>query len=482
MITAITYLMTDIFLFLFLCYVIILGAICYSADSYQRLSFFSYLVVCSIGIFFAILLISQTLFFEFEVTIYQLKYSYEIQWSKLCFLLFSLLFIILSKIYWRFMVTRPFEFAILILIFIIASSMLLSVIDSLILYLALELQSLTLYCLAAIRVDLLSSTRAGLKYFILGSFASGLLIYGLVALYHETGTTNFYDTYNSLFCLSFTHDMQSTSIFLSLLIIIVGFLFKLAIVPFHLWAPDIYSDSPIISTLLFSTLAKVVVGFLFLRLYFEFLLSVPIFWHVMLIFLFAISSFVGAVSALFEIELIRLLASSGIYNFSFLLLGSLTDTYEGIFASALYILIYVCQNFVLFILIMSIKKYATFEYINIIDEFCNVLSRLPYLYIILHVIYALASFSPLLNVIAKINLLWSSLNAITIFFLPVVNLVSSVIISFAYIRIVRNSYFINNAKALLILDKNFYTYFLLCIMLIFLLIIIVLINLIGFAL
>ena len=437
--------------------------------------------VTILAIIFAILITVQSLCFDYEIIVFQFKYSFAIQLYKLLFLIFSLMFIYVSKIYWRFSQTKPFEFCILILVFIMSSILLMSVFDILSLYLVIEMQSLSLYCLAALRNDSLSSSRSGLKYFIFGSVASGLLVYGLTLFYNETGVTNFNDMHNCLLGLDVIYNTQYTgNIILSEIFILIGFLFKLAIVPFHLWAPDVYADAPIISTLLFSTLAKVAIGFLFLRLYAEVFINFPLFWHTTLVFLLAISSIVGAIGALFETHLLRLLANSGIYNFSFLLLGAVTDTHEGISATLLYIIAYISQNFVLFILIMSLRNYATFEFINDINDFYNIINKHSSLYIILNTVYALSSFSPLLNVMVKINLLWSSLNGVTILILPIINLISSVIMSFGYIRIVRNIYFTNQATSkLVVINKNVYIYFLCTLLLIVMVLCIILINFAG---
>jgi len=189
-------------------------------------------------------------------------------YSKMIILLSSIACLIISQNYVVNNRINSFEYYLIILLSILGLLLLVTSYDLLSVYLALELQSLSFYILASFKRNSTFSTEAGLKYFILGAFASGIILFGISLIYGFTGSTNF-ECLSKLFYSGFSNNIAGiNSVKLGVLFIIVGFLFKLAASPFHVWVPDVYEGSPTSSTAIFAILPKIAILVVLTRLLF----------------------------------------------------------------------------------------------------------------------------------------------------------------------------------------------------------------------
>ena len=255
-----------------------------------------------------------------------------------------------------------FEYPIIILISILGMFFMVSSNDLILFYLGLELQSLSLYILAAIDRDNLRSSEAGIKYFILSALSSGLLLYGCSLLYGFTGSTNFEIISNEL-------NEQNTGAIFAMVFILVGLAFKVSAVPFHMWTPDVYEGSPTSITSYFAVVPKVAGLAVFIKFMFIPFSNILLEWQVIIIFISIASMILGAVAAIGQKNLKRLLAYSSIGHMGYALAGIATGATVGFKSSIVYITIYVIMNIGAFSCLYLMKKegeYKTPAFSNIV--------------------------------------------------------------------------------------------------------------------
>lgn len=302
--------------------------------------------------------------------------------SAICTLLISLQLMDLRK--------YAFEYVILILLATFGLILMVSSYDLLTMYLALEMQSLSLYVLATFNRDSEYSTEAGLKYFILGGFSSGLLLFGMSMIYGFSGMTNFGDLevafqaaslhgdlLRNLAELSFLGSSPSSldslgpsfaalalpalpyandmGIIIGILFLLVGLLFKVAAAPFHMWAPDVYQGSPITSTAFFAIVPKLAVFVLLIRLLFSSFYSFFDVWQAPILISALGSMIIGSFAALEQSNLKRLLSYSAIGHVGFLLMAVASGTVVGVQSLILYMLLYIIMSLNVFGILMSLK-------------------------------------------------------------------------------------------------------------------------------
>ena len=244
------------------------------------------------------------------------------------------------------------EFLALLMIATTGSMLLVSANDLISLYLAIELQALSLYLLAAIRRDSLKSSEAGMKYFILGSVASGILLFGISMIYGFAGSTNF-----QALRVFYSHrpDLIQLTILLGFVMVITAMFFKISAAPFHMWTVDVYEGSSSIVTIFFATIVKLSAIIILLRIFTDLL----IYWNginQILIFCAILSLFIGSFGAIKQHNFKRLLAYSSIGHIGFILLAFGALSYEGMKSVILYILVYV---------LISV---GTFGFLNLIED------------------------------------------------------------------------------------------------------------------
>jgi len=334
-----------------------------------------------------------------------------------------------------------FEYFILILCAILGLMFLVSSYDMLSLYLALEMQSLCLYVLAAAKKDSSFSTEAGLKYFILGSFSSALLLFGISILYGSTGTTNF-DNFYLLFAeTGFDNLALTSSVEKALLCIVSAFFFKIAAAPFHMWSPDVYEGAPTSSTIFFAVVPKIALFSIFLRL------SQTIFFSLEDVFLFAllffliVSVIVGSFVALRQKKLKRLLAYSSISHVGYLLLAFSANSLEGTQSLFFYLIVYMVTSLCIWSIVLSLNTSFNQEKSKTLVDLASISNINPLLGLsAMLAFFSLAGVPPLAGFFAKMEIFVSALSS-SLVFASLVAILSSVVSSFYYIRLIKTMYF-----------------------------------------
>ena len=324
------------------------------------------------------------------------------------------------------------EYPILILCSILGMMVMISSNDLMVFYVGLELQSLALYVLASFNRDQLKSSESGLKYFVLSALSSGLLLYGCSLIYGFSGSTNFNvigDTVNS------TH----YGLTFGIVFILVGLAFKISAVPFHMWAPDVYEGSPTTVTLFFAVVPKVAALTVFIRFLYVPFINMIDQWQAILIFLSIASMIFGAVAAIGQKNLKRLVAYSSIGHIGYALAGLCVGTNEGIQSSIIYMSIYIVMNLALFSCLLMMKRND--QYFEKIDDLSGLSKNHPVLSLCLLVIlFSLAGIPPLAGFFAKFYVFKSVVEQ-SMYFLAIVGLLSTVIAAFYYLRIIKVIYF-----------------------------------------
>ena len=340
-------------------------------------------------------------------------------------LLMSKKFLKLSKIF-------LIEYPILILSSILGMMVMISSNDLMVFYIGLELQSLALYVLASFNRDQLKSSESGLKYFVLSALSSGLLLYGCSLIYGFSGSTNF-DV------IADTVSSNNYGLTFGIVFILVGLSFKISAVPFHMWAPDVYEGSPTPVTLFFSIVPKIAALTVFIRfLYIPFINMIDQ-WQPILIFISIASMIFGAVAAIGQKNLKRLMAYSSIGHIGYALAGLSVGTNEGLQSSIVYISIYIVMNLGFFSCLLMMKKNDL--YFETIEDLSGLSKNHPILSLcFLIVLFSLAGIPPLAGFFAKFYIFKSVIEQ-SMYFLAIVGLLSTVIAAFYYLRIIKVIYF-----------------------------------------
>lgn len=324
-----------------------------------------------------------------------------------------------------------YEFSQLILLSTLGMMLLVGSGDLIMLYLAIELLSLSFYVLASIKRHSQHSTEAGLKYFLLGALSSGLLLFGMALVYAFTGATSFVAISEFLW-----YSSSSTEILIGVTFIIIALLFKLAAAPFHMWAPDVYEGSPTIVTAFFAIVPKIgTLGVLILLLTGPFL---SLFNELQPIILFSacLSLIVGSVGALNQAKMKRLLAYSAISHIGFLLVGLLPNSLLGIHACFVYICLYIVMSFNTFAFVL-----ANFRHGNFITQLSGLSRQNPILaFTFAFTLLSIAGVPPLAGFYSKYLVLLEAVNN-EFFGVALIGIICSCIAGFYYLRIIRWMFF-----------------------------------------
>jgi NADH-quinone oxidoreductase subunit N len=324
------------------------------------------------------------------------------------------------------------EYPILILCSILGMMVMISSNDLMVFYLGLELQSLALYVLASFNRNQLKSSESGLKYFVLSALSSGLLLYGCSLIYGFSGSTNFE-------IISKTMNSDHYGLTFGIVFILVGLAFKISAVPFHMWAPDVYEGSPTSVTLFFAIVPKVAALTVFIRFLYVPFINMMEQWQPILIFLSIASMIFGAVAAIGQNNLKRLVAYSSIGHIGYALAGISVGTNEGIQSSIVYICIYLVMNLGLFNCLFMMKRNN--EYFENIDDLSGLSKNHPLLSLsLLVILFSLAGIPPLAGFFAKFYVFKAVIEQ-SMYFLAIVGLLSTVIAAFYYLRIIKVIYF-----------------------------------------
>jgi NADH-quinone oxidoreductase subunit N len=327
-----------------------------------------------------------------------------------------------------------FEYPILVALSVLGMMFMVSAGDLIALYMGLELQSLALYVVASFRRDNVKSAEAGLKYFVLGSLSSGILLYGASLTYGYAGTTDFAGIMSTL-----GHGDMPLGLLFGLVFLITGLAFKVSAVPFHMWTPDVYEGSPTPVTAFFATAPKVAAMGLLARLMYDAFGAIPGQWGQVIALLAVLSMFVGAIAAIGQRDIKRLMAYSSIAHMGFALIGLASGTVIGVEAMLIYMAIYVSMNIGTFAFILSMEKDG--HAVTSIDSL-NMLSKKAPLQAlaVLVLMFSLAGVPPMLGFFGKFYVLQAAVNA-GMTWLAIAGAVASVIGAFYYLRIVFYMYF-----------------------------------------
>ena len=351
---------------------------------------------------------------------------------KIITLIGAFLVLVISSAYLKSFKIFKIEYPVLILSSVLGMMVMISSNDLMVFYMGLELQSLALYVLATFNRDQLKSSEAGLKYFVLSALSSGLLLYGCSLIYGFSGSTNFNVISSQL-------NSNEYVLTFGIVFILVGLAFKISAVPFHMWAPDVYEGSPTSVTLFFTMVPKIAALTVFIRFLYVPFLNLIDQWQMIIIFLSIASMLFGAIAAIGQTNIKRLVAYSSIGHIGYVLAGLATGSNEGIQSSIIYISIYVIMNLALFSCLLMLKRND--QYYEDIDDLSGLSKNHPILSLsLLVILFSLAGIPPLAGFFAKFYIFKAVIEQ-SMYFLAIVGLLSTVIAAFYYLRIIKIIYF-----------------------------------------
>ena len=385
-----------------------------------------------------ILLITLGLIINFPSgqEIYLFNNSYKIDrlstFMKIITIISGIFVLISSYKYTKIEKIFKIEYSILILCSILGMLVMISSYDLIVFYIGLELQSLSLYILAAFNRNQTKSSEAGLKYFILSALSSGLLLYGCSLIYGFSGSTNFYLISENIL------SSEYGNVF-GIVFILVGLAFKIAVVPFHMWAPDVYEGSPTSVTLFFAVVPKIAALTVFIRFLYVPFVNLIDQWQMIIIFLSLASMIFGAISAIGQKNLKRLIAYSSIGHMGYALAGLAVGTNSGIQSSIIYISIYLIMNLGIFCCLFMMKRKDKF--FDNLEDLAGLSKNHPIISLsLLILLFSLAGIPPMAGFFAKFYIFMSVIEQ-SMYFLAIVGLLSTVISAFYYLRIIKIIYF-----------------------------------------
>ena len=417
----------EIFVSLSIMFLLILGV--FKKDSSILIHNISLLVllISAVIIFNEIIEIEKTYLFNGSVVI-----DYLSSLMKIITLLAAFIVLAISKSYLKITKILKIEYPILILSSVLGMMIMMSSNDLIVFYMGLELQSLALYVLATFNRNNLKSSEAGLKYFVLSALSSGLLLYGCSLIYGFSGSTNF-DT------IAFQLNSNEYALTFGIVFILVGLAFKISAVPFHMWAPDVYEGSPTTVTLFFTMVPKIAALTVFIRFLYVPFLNLIDQWQMILVFLSIASMLFGAIAAIGQTNIKRLIAYSSIGHIGYALAGLASSSNDGIQSSIMYITIYIIMNLGLFSCLLMMKKNN--EYYENLEDLSGLSKHHPLLSLsLLIILFSLAGIPPLAGFFAKFYIFKAVIEQ-SMYFLAIVGLLSTVIAAFYYLRIIKIIYF-----------------------------------------
>tara|TARA_Y100000996_G_scaffold264722_1_gene208285 strand:+ start:58 stop:1476 length:1419 start_codon:yes stop_codon:yes gene_type:complete len=422
----------EIFLSLSIMFLLILGV--FKKNSFNIIHNLSLIVlfVTAVITFNETISINEELLFSQSVIIDPLS-----SLMKIVTLLAAFIVLAISTNYLKTLNLHKIEYSVLILSAVLGMLIMISANDLIVFYMGLELQSLALYVLATFNRENLKSSEAGLKYFVLSALSSGLLLYGCSLIYGFSGSTNFEIIASQL-------DSSEYALTFGIVFILVGLAFKITAVPFHMWAPDVYEGSPTTVTLFFTMVPKIAALTIFIRFLYVPFLNLIEQWQMIIIFLSIASMLFGAIAAIGQTNIKRIIAYSSIGHIGYALAGLSTGTNEGIQSAIVYIIIYIVTNLGLFSCLLMFKRNN--EYFENLKDLSGLSKNHPLISIsLLIVLFSLAGIPPLAGFFAKFYIFTAVIEQ-SMYFLAIVGLLSTVVAAFYYLRIIKIIYFDNEKE------------------------------------
>jgi NADH-quinone oxidoreductase subunit N len=345
--------------------------------------------------------------------------------------------IVLSTHFMKRVKMARFEYPILVMLASVGMMMMISANDLISLYVGLELQSLSLYVVAAIDRDSAKSSEAGLKYFVLGALSSGMLLYGASLVYGFTGTTGFPQIAAAL-----TASGSSLGLIFGLVFIIAGLAFKVSAVPFHMWTPDVYEGAPTPVTTFFAAAPKIAAMALFIRVMISPFSATPAVvqdWQQILVFVSIASMVLGAFAAIGQNNIKRLLAYSSIGHMGFALVGLASGSQEGVQGVIVYMMIYLISTLGAFACVLAMRRKG--QHVEEISDLAGLAHNNKVLaFVLAMLMFSLAGIPPLAGFFAKYFVFLAAVKA-DLITLAVIGVVASVVGAYYYLRIVQIIYF-----------------------------------------
>jgi NADH-quinone oxidoreductase subunit N len=361
---------------------------------------------------------------------------------KVLVLIGSAAAILMSRAYFERLKVWRFEYPVIVALSTLGMMLMISANDLMSLYVGLELQSLSLYVIAAFQRDSLRSTEAGLKYFVLGSVASGMLLFGASLVYGFCGNTAFVQISRALL----DGKTGEIGMVIGLVFVVAGLAFKISAVPFHMWTPDVYEGSPTPVTAFFAVAPKIAA----ISLTISVLMGPfkPLFaqWQQIIVFASILSMALGAFAAIGQPNIKRLMAYSSISNVGYVLLGLASGTEQGIQSIVFYLAIYLVMTLGAFAVILLMKRRDIM--VENISDLAGLARTQPMIaFAMLIFMFSLAGIPPLAGFWAKLYVFMAAIQA-KLFWPAVVGVLASVVASYYYLRIVKAMYFDEPAEAL----------------------------------
>jgi len=356
-------------------------------------------------------------------------------YSKVLVLLAGVLTLVLAQNWLEMQGAHRFEFAILVLFATIGMMMMISANNLLSLYMGLELQSLSLYVLAAFHRDDTRSTEAGLKYFVLGALASGMLLYGMSMVYGFSGSTDFVTIASVLKGGS----TIPVGLVVGLVFMIAGLSFKVSAVPFHMWTPDVYEGAPTPVTAFFAVAPKVAALALFLRVMIGPFGDMADQWQQVVVMISILSMLVGSFAAIAQTNIKRMMAYSSIGHVGYALIGLAVANEAGIMAVLIYLTIYVFMNMGAFACLMAMRRGG--RAVEQISDLSGLGKTHPGMAAALTVMmFSMAGIPPLAGFFGKLYIFLAAIEA-GLYTLSIIGVLASVVSAYYYIRIIKVMYF-----------------------------------------
>ncbi|MFM2043698.1 MAG: NADH-quinone oxidoreductase chain [Pseudomonadota bacterium] len=328
-----------------------------------------------------------------------------------------------------------FEYPVLMLFAALGMMGMVSANDLIALYVGLELQSLSLYVIAAFRRDFAKSSEAGLKYFVLGALSSGLLLYGASLIYGFAGSTNF----DRLAAVFVAGEVPHLGVIVGMVFVAAGLAFKISAVPFHMWTPDVYEGAPTSVTAFFAVAPKVAAICLFIRVLVEPFGDLLAQWQQVIWFCAVASMIVGALAAIQQTNIKRLMAYSSIGHIGYALVGLAAGTEDGVRGVLIYMAIYLAMNVGTFAIILSMRQNG--RMVESIADLRGLSKTHPAMALALTIfMFSMAGVPPLAGFFGKFYVFLAAVDA-GLYILALIGFITSVVSCFYYIRIIKMMYF-----------------------------------------
>jgi NADH-quinone oxidoreductase subunit N len=364
------------------------------------------------------------------------------RFMKWLVLLGSALAVIMSMNYNAREEIERFEFPVLILFASLGMLLMVSANDLISLYVGLELQSLALYVIAAFRRDSTKSSEAGLKYFVLGALSSGMLLYGASMIYGFAGTTRF-EALASLFTGPSAD--PGVGVIVGLVFLLAGLAFKVSAVPFHMWTPDVYEGAPTPVTAFFAVAPKIAAIALLVRTMIGPFGELFAQWQQIIVFISIASMLLGALAAIWQTNIKRLLAYSSIGHVGYALVGLAAGSEEGIRGIGVYMAIYLAMNVGTFCCVLSMRRQGVLA--EGVDDLAGLARNHPMMAAAMAVfMFSMAGIPPLAGFFGKLYVFMAAVNE-GLYILAIIGVLTSVIGAFYYLRIIKIMYFDEPADA-----------------------------------